>query len=151
MESNKSFKYLLKMIDLVFGSPQEEPMNGLGSNVNLNISEPVISFLKCFKNNPKRFNIRIYGEEVIAEDKKLSIVFIYSEQFHNFIPYEKQLVDLMDTITLEEFNFLKEEMRPYFEQREVRYEKILQFRRKRDSIKLRGYLTKVYQEENKLC
>ena len=114
------------------------------------IGEPVLSFVRCFKDNPKRFRVDAYHEHMkiasgghrLAQltDKKLNKV--YTLGTTNIV--SSGLVDMTGVLTEKEICYIVDTMLDYYTKRARRLSSIKQSRVKRDNSRLRKQLTEVY-------
>jgi|TARA_A100001391_G_scaffold199931_1_gene183722 hypothetical protein len=129
------------------------------SNIPDNVSEPVISFVKCFKENPKRFKgyFGMNTEQVYSlEDKVTGIKYTYSlESYTELRPSITRIYSIVGSLninyeelelTFEESRFLVKSLRGIMQNRVAKRNKILEQRKQRTQKRLREKLTKFYQE-----
>lgn len=124
------------------------------------VSEPVISFVKCFQENPKRFKLlrnsmgglissdggsgNIYVLYILL-DKKENIIYRYAcntQEDNN-----KDYIDVLRLINTNEGSFLISELSKVFKYREKRYQELLTQRKERSQKRLREKLTNIYKGE----
>ena len=124
------------------------------------VSEPVISFVKCFKENPKRFEIREVSplvmqvkDNVLGRTYKCAL-YSYTEHAcnatHSYL-VAKQLClkgDKVLEFTHEEGRFLVNSLRNVISSRQTRYNHLLTQRKERSQKRLREKLTNIYRGDN---
>lgn len=155
-------------IDKSVTSPQEASEEGESvfkeDNIPENVSEPVISFVKCFKENPKRFSLAKlpftwgyqswYADYILTDKvKKLKYVGrVYGlwASTEKGLPYKVWVEYVVCeegrlNLTEQEGMFLYEVLREVFTERQKRYDKLLSHRRQRPQEKLREKLTNIYK------
>lgn len=123
-----------------------------------NISEPVISFLKVFESNPRRFKIRpiptpnsvaIEGyrsQEMVDNHTKESFKFL-QKWYYNPEDGLYGTKDLPDFLTSDEKKLVIKTIWDSFQERKARFEYLKGIRKERNNSKERKRLTKIYQEE----
>lgn len=122
------------------------------------IKEPVYSFIKCFKKNPKRFKIEVDVLDDVYQIKPLHSLrtdytltdketgkefsvrhIVYSQRWWstNFYNYP-------DFLTNDEINYIYNEINSYFTCRKNKFDSLKQTRRQRAANKQRQELMKDY-------
>lgn len=124
------------------------------------VSEPVISFVKCFKENPKRFKVSNTASEYIIEgcsDKVYYNIFTDLVTGDVFKGYYFDLRELLGVYIYEgerkfaldlsdnELKLLGEVITDYSWGRNIRKNRILQVRKDRVKRDIRKRLTKIYK------
>lgn len=144
-----------RLLNLIFGEDNTSHRENTKPEVS-NISEPVISFLKCFKDNPKRFKAScgwytvemsmITTQTYFITDKEKGIKYKYSAY-----PLKVELTDCIDVSKLlshQEITHVISVFEAEFKDRQERYNQILKQRKQREIVKLRNRLTEIYQQES---
>ena len=117
-----------------------EVINGIG--------EPVLSFVQCFKANPKRFEWSFdfpvgywYEDSYYLTDKKLNIVYSLGNRGVTGCLH-------MDAVLNEkEQEYIKSVLIDYYQERASRYKKLKRLRGERLSNKIRKELTELYKPD----
>ena len=143
-----------RLLNFIFGEDNTCCREDTKPEIN-NISEPVISFLKCFKDNPKRFKVScgLYTVEMsmnitqtyFITDKENGIKYKYSA-----CPLRDERNDCIDARKLlshQEITHVISVFEAEFKDRQERYNQILKQRKQRERVKLRNRLTKIYQQK----
>jgi FMN-dependent NADH-azoreductase len=138
-------KYLKRVLDFLGIDPSiDNTKEVIEQEVKLesNIQEPVISFIKCFKANPKRFVFDWNADNRWMVDTTTNEVF-------NFVfswDYNRGLtrVDNLD-LNKKELEYLHNNITSVLDERKSRKNSIIQIRKNRTNIKNRERLTQVYR------
>lgn len=114
------------------------------------IGEPVLSFVRCFKDNPKRFEINDYTNVVYIKDTKAKIVYRYEKSCDYMYahcwwsaPDYKSIV-ANKVISCTEYNYITNNINKHFEDREKRLKELKILREQGEADKMRNELMEVY-------
>ncbi len=120
------------------------------------ISEPVISFVQCVKDNPKRFKLKDFYENTgsayfssrkfILKDRATGEVFEVSLVCSGRRDYWR-FGKLHATITEDELDYIKEELTPVFEAKQEKLYQIQRLRAQRVGSRERQRLMAIYCKE----
>lgn len=125
------------------------------------VSEPVLSFVECVKNDPKRFRggtlmYSYYGENGLSDyekpwwisDLKLNKTYGYQSSKKWICVYNWSWTDssVNDWITEDEIKYIVRELLPIKEKFEERAEKLKKLKVIRDNKKTRKELHDIYKE-----
>lgn len=122
-----------------------EVINGIG--------EPVLSFVRCFKDNPKRFEINDYTDVVYIKDTKAKFVYRYEKSCDYNPPLyahcwwsapDYKSIVANKVINCTEYNHITDSINKHFEDREKRLKGLKTLREQGKVDKLRKQLTEVY-------
>lgn len=117
------------------------------------IGEPVLSFVRCFKDNPKRFEINDYTNVVYIKDTEAKIVYRYEKSCDYNPPLyahcwwsapDYKSIVANKVISCTEFNYITNSINKHFEDREKRLKGLKILREQGEVDKLRKQLTEVY-------
>ena len=122
------------------------------------ISEPVISFLKVFESNPRRFKVKetFHTSGVICGGySPYKLIDTYSKESFKFqrswhyYPEDRLygIKDLPDFLTFDEKKLVIKTIWEYYSGRKSKLEYLKGIRKERNKSKERKRLTKIYQEE----
>jgi len=153
-------KYLKRVLDFLGVDPSIDNTKEVTEQevkVEDNIQEPVISFIKCFKANPKRFVFRLDMRrfEYVMIDKLTKEVFVYdTEHSHtinlnnsNFLArvLQVQYIKGLD-LSRAELDYIGDNIRPVILSRIDKKKSITEVRKNRANIKNRERLTNIYKQ-----
>lgn len=141
----KILNYFRTPISYVGEDNSAQVINGVG--------EPVLSFVRCFKDNPKRFEFDTYINVVYVKDTKAKIVYRYEKgsdykgslyvHCWRAAPDYKRIV-ANEVISCIEYNHITDSINKHFEDREKRLKEFKTLREQGKVDKLRKQLTEVY-------
>ena len=153
-------KYLKRVLDFLGVDPSIDNTKEVTEQevkVEDNIQEPVISFIKCFKANPKWFVFRLDMRrfEYVMIDKLTKEVFVYdTEHSHtinlnnsNFLArvLQVQYIKGLD-LSRAELDYIGDNIRPVILSRIDKKKSITEVRKNRANIKNRERLTNIYKQ-----
>ena len=122
-----------------------EMINGIG--------EPVLSFVQCFKDNPKRFEFNTYTNVVYIKDTKAKIVYRYEKDSDYKAPLyahcwwtasDYKSIVANEVISCTEYNYITNSINKHFEEREKRLKELKILREQGKVDKVRNELMEVY-------
>lgn len=117
------------------------------------IGEPVLSFVRCFKDNPKRFEINDYTNVVYIKDTKAKIVYRYEKSCDYNPPLyahcwwsapDYKSIVANKVISCTEYNYITNNINKHFEDREKRLKELKILREQGEADKMRNELMEVY-------
>jgi hypothetical protein len=117
------------------------------------IGEPVLSFVRCFKDNPKRFEIDTYINVVYIKDTKAKIVYRYEKSCDCNPPLyahcwwsapDYKSIVANKVISCAEYNYITDSINKHFEDREERLNELKILREQGEADKMRNELMEVY-------
>lgn len=116
------------------------------------VSEPVISFVKCFLNKPKRFEIKpihfnLYSVRYNLIDLSTKESWKFSIATWKYDGYPASLRFYPEFLSSQEANYIYEAIEGYYSERRERLNKLKKIRSDRLKNKIRDRLTSVYKEE----
>lgn len=125
----------------------------------LDIKEPIYSFVECFKNNPKRFKLKVEKDpgrytdcvrfNYELKDTQTERTFAASRTIYSYI----DTVDVFNSypayLSQDEIRYIYKELSQVYEVRRKRLQEINQIRAKRKADKERAQLMKDYCGDNK--
>jgi len=121
------------------------------------ISEPVISFLKVFESNPRRFKIKYTktsAHDACGGYRAFELTDTYTKErfpylsrwFYNYEEGLYGIKDLPNFLTLDEQKLIIKTIRNYYVERGIRLRYLKSIRTKRKQANERKRLTKIYRE-----
>lgn len=117
------------------------------------IGEPVLSFVRCFKDNPKRFEINDYTNVVYIKDTKAKIVYRYEKSCDYNPPLyahcwwsapDYKSIVANKVISCTEYNYITNNINKHFEDRDKRLKGLKILREQGEVDKMRNELMEVY-------
>lgn len=128
--------------------------SGITDRQNKGVSEPVISFIKCFKENPKRFTFKfssyngmtctyLFKDTFTEESWEIKGKFMYGNDYAY-----KGFYQFPDFLTSQETFLLFSIVSDYLHSRKLKLEQLKSIRRQRVKDKERKRLIEVYKCTN---
>lgn len=112
------------------------------------IGEPVLSFVRCFKDNPKRFEVSFdfptgywYEDSYYLTDKKLNIIYSLGNLGTT------GCIHMDGVLNEKEQEYIKSVLSGYYQGRSYRYKELKRLRGDRLSNKIRKQLTELYKSD----
>jgi hypothetical protein len=148
------FGLFMVLVIIVIGFIDKRSKEGIDKKIEeppkLGISEPVLSIVKIFKENPKRFVIvdredLIYTIEYFIADTVTKETFIVCYNKYSFGDEEEYSLRVSPMVlTKDEEEYLIEELLLPYLKRKEKYNRILE---ERKNLQERRRLTKIYKEK----
>ena len=118
------------------------------ANLTNDINEPVLSFVQCFKDDPKRFKVESYheymqvtgGRLASLTDKKINKIYTLGTPCLVATDH----TDMTEVLTEKEICYIVDTLVDYYTKRAKRLTSLRQSRTKRTNVKIRKQLTEVY-------
>lgn len=121
------------------------------------IGEPVLSFVRCFKEDPKRFEFDTFINVVYIKDIKAKIVYRYEKESDYKAPLyahcwwsapDYKSIVANKVISCAEYNYITNSINKHFEDREKRLKSLKLLREQSKVDKVRDELMEVYCDED---